>query len=74
MKIHFVGHACIVAECADTSILMDPSRDRPVSGPRLYLRPKYLLTPEMVGYIRTPRAADCGSQFTIIEPRSDYSY
>jgi hypothetical protein len=24
MKIHFVGHACIVAECADTSILMDP--------------------------------------------------
>ncbi len=24
MKINFVGHACIVAECADTSILMDP--------------------------------------------------
>jgi UDP-MurNAc hydroxylase len=24
MKIHFVGHACVVAECADTSILMDP--------------------------------------------------
>ena len=24
MKIHLVGHACIVAECADTSILMDP--------------------------------------------------
>ena len=24
MKIRFVGHACIVAECADTSILMDP--------------------------------------------------
>ena len=24
MKIHFVGHACIVAECADTSILIDP--------------------------------------------------
>jgi hypothetical protein len=24
MKIHFVGHACIVAERADTSILMDP--------------------------------------------------
>jgi UDP-MurNAc hydroxylase len=24
MKIHFVGHACIVAECADTSLLMDP--------------------------------------------------
>jgi UDP-MurNAc hydroxylase len=24
MKIHFVGHACVVAECADTAILMDP--------------------------------------------------
>jgi UDP-MurNAc hydroxylase len=24
MRIHLVGHACIVAECADTSILMDP--------------------------------------------------
>src|SRR5258708_12801452 len=24
MKIHFVGHACIVAECADASVLMDP--------------------------------------------------
>ena len=24
MKIRFVGHACIVAECADASILMDP--------------------------------------------------
>jgi UDP-MurNAc hydroxylase len=24
MRIHLVGHACLVAECADTSILMDP--------------------------------------------------
>src|SRR6266849_9056359 len=24
MKIHFIGHASIVAECRDTSILMDP--------------------------------------------------
>jgi UDP-MurNAc hydroxylase len=24
MKIHFVGHACIIVECPDTSILMDP--------------------------------------------------
>ena len=24
MRIHLVGHACIVADCADTSILMDP--------------------------------------------------
>ncbi|HVB83101.1 MAG TPA: MBL fold metallo-hydrolase [Candidatus Binataceae bacterium] len=24
MRIHLVGHACIVAQCADTSILMDP--------------------------------------------------
>jgi hypothetical protein len=24
VKIRFVGHACVVAECADTSILMDP--------------------------------------------------
>jgi UDP-MurNAc hydroxylase len=24
MKIHFVGHACVVVECVDTSILMDP--------------------------------------------------
>lgn len=24
MKILFIGHACIIAECADTSILMDP--------------------------------------------------
>ncbi|HVB55194.1 MAG TPA: MBL fold metallo-hydrolase [Candidatus Acidoferrales bacterium] len=24
MKIHLVGHACIVADCGDTSILMDP--------------------------------------------------
>src|SRR5271170_1786479 len=24
MRIRFVGHACIVADCDDTSILMDP--------------------------------------------------
>ncbi len=24
MRIHLVGHACIIADCADTSILMDP--------------------------------------------------
>ncbi len=54
MKIHFVGHACIVAESADTSILMDPWLFGKIFNDSWSLLPEPKFDPAMldrVGYI-----------------------
>jgi UDP-MurNAc hydroxylase len=48
MKIHFVGHACIVAECADTSILMDPWLFGKIFNDSWSLLPEPKLDPAML--------------------------
>src|SRR5579862_8049688 len=51
MKIHFVGHACIVAECADTSILMDPWLSGKIFNDSWTLRPEPVLDPALLDRI-----------------------
>ena len=54
MKIHFVGHACIVAECSDTSILMDPWLSGKIFNNSWTLRPEPVLDPALldrIGYL-----------------------
>ncbi len=48
MKIHFVGHASIVAECADTSILMDPWLFGKIFNDSWSLLPKPKFDPAML--------------------------
>ena len=43
MKIHFIGHACIIAECSDTSILMDPWLSGKIFNNSWTLRPEPVL-------------------------------
>jgi UDP-MurNAc hydroxylase len=51
MKIHFIGHACIVAECADTSILMDPWLSGKIFNNSWTLRPDPVLDPSLLDRI-----------------------
>jgi UDP-MurNAc hydroxylase len=51
MKIHFIGHACIVAECADTSILIDPWRSGKIFNNSWTLRPDPVLDPSLLDRI-----------------------
>jgi UDP-MurNAc hydroxylase len=51
MKIHFIGHACIVAECSDTSILMDPWLSGKIFNNSWTLRPEPLLDPLLLDRI-----------------------
>ena len=51
MKIHFVGHACIVAECADTSILMDPWLSGKIFNDSWSLMPEPKFDPAMLDKI-----------------------
>jgi UDP-MurNAc hydroxylase len=51
MKIHFVGHACIVAECSDTSILMDPWLSGKIFNNSWTLRPEPVLDPALLDHI-----------------------
>jgi UDP-MurNAc hydroxylase len=48
MKIHFVGHACIVVECADTSIIMDPWLFGKIFNDSLSLLPEPKFDPAML--------------------------
>ena len=48
MKIHFIGHACIVAECSDTSILMDPWLSGKIFNNSWTLRPDPVLDPALL--------------------------
>ena len=40
MKIHFIGHACVVVECSGTSILMDPWLSGKIFNNSWTLRPE----------------------------------
>ncbi len=51
MKIHFIGHACIVAECSGTSILMDPWLSGKIFNNSWTLRPEPVLDPAMLDRI-----------------------
>lgn len=51
MKIHFVGHACVVIECSDTSILMDPWFSGKIFNNSWTLRPEPALDPALLDRI-----------------------
>ena len=51
MKIHFIGHACIVAECSGTSILMDPWLSGKIFNNSWTLRPEPVLDPTLLDRI-----------------------
>jgi UDP-MurNAc hydroxylase len=51
MKIHFVGHACIVVETAGTAILMDPWLSGKVFNDSWTLRPEPQLDPSLLDKI-----------------------
>ena len=51
MKIHFIGHACIVAECSGTSILMDPWLSGKIFNNSWTLRPQPVLDPALLDRI-----------------------
>ena len=54
MKIQFVGHACIVAECSGTSILMDPWLSGKIFNNSWTLRPEPVFDSAMldrIGYL-----------------------
>jgi UDP-MurNAc hydroxylase len=51
MKIHFVGHACIVAECSGTSILMDPWLSGKIFNNSWTLRPEPVMDPALLDRI-----------------------
>jgi UDP-MurNAc hydroxylase len=51
MKIHFVGHACIVAECSGTSILMDPWLSGRIFNNSWTLRPEPVMDPVLLDRI-----------------------
>jgi UDP-MurNAc hydroxylase len=51
MKIHFIGHASIVAECSGTSILMDPWLSGKIFNNSWTLRPDPVLDPALLDRI-----------------------
>ena len=51
MKIHSVGHACIVAECSGTSILMDPWLSGKIFNNSWTLRPEPVMDPALLDRI-----------------------
>ena len=51
MKLHLIGHACVVAECSDTSILMDPWLSGKIFNNSWTLRPEPVLDPAVLDRI-----------------------
>ena len=51
MKIHFVGHACIVVECSGTSILIDPWLSGKIFNNSWTLRPEPVFDSALLGRI-----------------------
>jgi len=54
MKIYFIGHACIVVECSDTSILMDPWLSGKIFNNSWSLRPEPIFDSALldrIGYL-----------------------
>lgn len=51
MKIHFVGHACVVVECSGTSILIDPWFSGKIFNNSWTLRPEPVFDPALLDRI-----------------------